>query len=386
MKIAEIKAFRVHPKAIKEAWDKDDYVWPSRPPSFIVRVTTDQGEHGVGEATSQVWYLGETAEQIESCLALYDEALRGCDPENIALAHHLMNSWYSGGMPGGRTARSAVDMALYDLVGKVRGVPVYKLLGGALRTKFDLLTNLYYKTPEEMAEGCRSFCAAGFRGLKIKVGDVMIKKGFALAHLEEELRKLEAALDVTPSDVFIDADANQGWRNAQWTVAKLRRYARHDNLSMEQPLHYADVSGARFVRANGGVPLILDESVWSPEAMLELIRMEACDRIVLKLNRVGGFYPAQHIVAMCSAAGIGVSVDTNPYNLVGDTAGCHIAATIPDHYPVDCEGHVTFLDIGDRSVFQGGITFKEGRAELPDAPGLGVTVDWMKLESLSRSR
>jgi L-alanine-DL-glutamate epimerase-like enolase superfamily enzyme len=140
------------------------------------------------------------------------------------------------------------------------------------------------------------------------------------------------------------------------------------------------------VRANAGVPLILDESVWSPETTFELIRAEACDRIVLKLNRVGGFYPAQQIVAMCSAAGVGVSVDTNPYNLVGDTASCHIAATIPDHYPVDCEGHVTFLDIGDRSVFQGGVGFKDGRAELQDVPGLGVTVDWVKLEKLSRNR
>ncbi|MEO8034646.1 MAG: hypothetical protein ABI837_09450, partial [Acidobacteriota bacterium] len=108
MKIAEIKTFRIHPKAIKEAWDNDDYVWPSRPPSFIVRITTDVGEHGVGEATSQVWYLGETAEQIASCLTLYNDVLRGHDPENIAIAHRLMDGCYSGGMPGWRTARSAV--------------------------------------------------------------------------------------------------------------------------------------------------------------------------------------------------------------------------------------------------------------------------------------
>ena len=76
-------------------------------------------------------------------------------------------------------------------------------------------------------------------------------------------------------------------------------------------------------------------------------------------------------------------MDTNPFNVVGDTASCHIAATIPDHYPVDCEGHVSFLDIRDRSVFEGGVGFADGRAELPDAPGLGITVNWAKLETSS---
>jgi L-alanine-DL-glutamate epimerase-like enolase superfamily enzyme len=117
--------------------------------------------------------------------------------------------------------------------------------------------------------------------------------------------------------------------------------------------------------------------------VMQLLRMAACDRIVLKLNRVGGFYPARQIVAMCEAAAVGVSVDTNPYTLVGDTACCHIAAAIRTAYPVDCEGHVSFLDIGEPNPFSGGITFRDGRAVLPDAPGLGIAVDWNKLETLS---
>jgi L-alanine-DL-glutamate epimerase-like enolase superfamily enzyme len=151
---------------------------------------------------------------------------------------------------------------------------------------------------------------------------------------------------------------------------------RHDNLSIEQPLHYADLSGAAHVRAHAGVPVILDESVWSPQAMLELVRLGACDRIVCKLNRLGGFVPAMQTAAICDAANIGVSVDTNPYTIIGDTASCHIAACIRTHYPVDCEGHLSFIDLGDETLFSGGITFADGRAHLPDAPGLGVEVDW----------
>ncbi|MBV9246303.1 MAG: mandelate racemase/muconate lactonizing enzyme family protein [Methylobacteriaceae bacterium] len=384
MKIARIEWFRLDPKVEKEAWVEDEYVWPSQLPCFIVKVSAGDGTYGIGEATSQVWYLGETAEQMESYFRLFDEALGGKDPSNFALAHQAMEATVGGGMPGGRGARSGVDMALYDLVGKARGMPVHALLGGAYRTSFELLTNLYHKTPEEMARACKEFVGRGFKGLKVKVGDVVLAKGWDRDNLESELAKLEAALEVVPKDVYIDADANQGWRSAKWTVSVLRRFETYDNLSIEQPLPYADLEGAAFVRAHAKVPIIMDESVWSPQAMMHLIRMGAADRIVLKLNRVGGFFPAHEIITMCEAAGIGVSVDTNPYTLLGDTAVCHIAAVARTPYPVDCEGHVSFLSLGDVSPYVGGITIKEGRGSLPDAPGLGIDIDWKKLEALTR--
>ena len=71
MKIAGIETFALHPKVVKEAWVDDEYVWPSALPSFLVKVTAEDGHYGVGEATSQIWYLGETPGQIESCVALY---------------------------------------------------------------------------------------------------------------------------------------------------------------------------------------------------------------------------------------------------------------------------------------------------------------------------
>ena len=380
-KIAAIEALRLYPVAIKESWADDEYVWPSRPPAFLVKVTAEDGRYGIGEATSQQWYLGESAAQIEEGLRICGRALRGAEAGNIAWCHHLMEAALGGGMPGGRGARSGVDMALYDLAGKVRGEPVHALLGGAYRTEFELLTNLYHKTPEAMAEACEAFVARGFKGLKVKVGDVMLAKGWSRRHWLGELARLDAALAVTPREVYVDADANQGWESAAWTVTVLRRYARHDNLSIEQPLPYADLEGAAHVRAHAGVPVILDESVWSAKAMLELARRGACDRVVLKLNRLGGFFEALKVIQICDAAGIGVSVDTNPYTRVGDTAVCHAAAACRIPYPVDCEGHESFLDWGREEYVRGGVTFGEGLARLPDAAGLGVEVDW---EALAR--
>ena len=376
MNIAKVETFRIYPKVIKEAWVDDEYVWPSQPPSFVIKVTAENGDYGVGEATSQTWYLGETAAHIEACVALYDRALRGQDPRNFAHAHRLMEAQVSGGMPGSRGARSGVDMAIYDLAGKTLGVPVHGLLGGAYRTQFELLTNLYHKTPEAMAAASDKFVKQGFKGLKIKVGDVVLAKGWNRENLESELAKLKAALEVVPSGVYIDADANQGWLSAKWTVSVLRRFAGFDNLSIEQPLPYADLEGAAFVRAHAKVPVILDESVWSPEALMQIVRMGACDRMVMKLNRIGGFFPALQAISICESAGIGVSIDTNPYTMLSDTAVCHIAAVAKAPYPVDCEGHVSFLDMGKLNPFRGGITFDGALARLPEAAGLGVDVDW----------
>ena len=376
MKIERIEAFRLYPRAIKEAWAGDEYVWPSTQPSYLVRVRAEDGREGVGEMVTQLWYYGETGGQLEELIGLYDETLRGVDPANFALCHRLMLSVFGSGMPSGRITRSGVDMALHDLVGRARGVPVYTLLGGAYRTSFEQLTNLYHKTPETMAAGCTEFVDKGFKGLKVKVGDVLLARGWHRDRLLDGLGLLEAALEVTPRDVFIDADTNQSWESAAWAVSVLRPFARHDNLSIEQPLPLHDLDGMAHVRHHSGVPVIADEMVWSPGAMLQLIRSKACDRIVLKLNRLGGFLECRKVVALCETAGIGISVDSCPYSVLGDTASCHIAAIMRTPYPVDCEAHVSFMDFGEEPMFRGGINFEDGLAHLPDAPGLGVEVDW----------
>ncbi len=383
-RIADIDHVELYPSAIKESWDSES-IWSPVLPSFIIRVTAEDGTVGVGEATSQVWYLGETAAQMTSVLDLYRKRLIGLDPTNLAMANHLMQMSYSGGMPGGRSAQGGVDMALHDIVGKLWGVPVSTLLGGARRQHLDLMTNLYHKTPEAMADASRDFVARGFRGLKIKVGDVIWKNGLCATSIATETSFLEAALDAVPRDVFIDADANQAWDNVGLTVRTLERFRDAANLSIEQPLQYDNAVGHHEIRQRSTVPVILDESAWSPEAVQNLIRIGACDRIVLKTNRVGGLSRARSVVAICEAAGVGVSIDTNPYTLVGDTANCHLGMTTRSHFPICCDGHETFLKLPDPTVFSGGVVTDKGYAELPDRPGLGLDVDWEKLKALSAS-
>jgi len=104
---------------------------------------------------------------------------------------------------------------------------------------------------------------------------------------------------------------------------------------------------------------------------LQIAKAEAADRIVLKINRVGGFWFARKIVDICEATSIGISLDTMPFTKLGDTAQCHLAATIRDPYPVDAEGHTWFA----ATPFTGGIEIKGGKAVLPKKAGLGVELD-----------
>jgi len=377
MKIKNIEKFPLSLRPIKVGYRKEDKsssVWASGVPSIVVRVNTDEGISGLGEATTMTWYFNETQEGMMKLLEFYEQLLIGEDPFDVVNAHCRMDLTTGEDAPGCHSARAAIDMALYDIIGKAQNRPVYEVLGGAYRTEFEMLTNLYEDTPEEKAKACKESVRKGFRGLKIKVGDILLTEGWSMQNLRKEKDKLIAALEAVPPDIYVDADANQSWTNAKIAVNMVEELFQdkyYPNLSLEQPLHYLDISGHSYLRRSLRTPIILDESVLSPEAMLQIAKHDAADRIVLKLNRVGGFWPARKVISIAEAASIGISVDTMPFTKLGDTANCHLAATIKDPYPVDAEGHLWF----DANPFRGGIEIRNGRATLPKEPGLGVELD-----------
>lgn len=387
MKIKNIEKFPLSLRPIKVGYRKEDKsssVWASGVPSIVVRVNTDEGISGLGEATTMTWYFNETQEGMMKLLEFYEQLLIGEYPFDVVNAHRRMDLATGEDAPGCHSARAAIDMALYDIIGKAQNRPVYEVLGGAYRTEFEMLTNLYEDTPEEKAKACKESVRKGFRGLKIKVGDILLTEGWSMQNLRKEKDKLIAALEAVPPDIYVDADANQSWTNAKIAVNMVEELFQdkyYPNLSLEQPLHYLDISGHSYLRRSLRTPIILDESVLSPEAMLQIAKHDAADRIVLKLNRVGGFWPARKVISIAEAASIGISVDTMPFTKLGDTANCHLAATIKDPYPVDAEGHLWF----DANPFRGGIEIRSGRATLPKEPGLGVELDEEILKRLIKT-
>ncbi|MEZ5865044.1 MAG: mandelate racemase/muconate lactonizing enzyme family protein [Geminicoccaceae bacterium] len=352
------------------------------PETVLVRIRTDAGIEGLGDGATLPHYLGHGIGSMLDWLDRFRRALVGTDPLNIAAVHQRMESAASIGVPGCRPAQAAIDMAIHDIAGKAHGCPVYELLGGALRTELELQTQMHGFSVEQLLGVCRHYLDQGFTGLKLKIAGKLRREGYVKALVDEEAEKIARVVAGLPRAVQIDVDANQGLMNAKVAIGlfeHVRRIAHHPNMSIEQPLHHLDLEGHALIRRMLPYPVILDEAVTSPAAMLQIVRAEAADRIVLKPNRVGGLWPARKIVDICEAHGIGVSLDTMPFTVLGDTMLCHLGATIRTHYPLDAEGHTFFKE----TPFVGGITLKDGHARLPAEPGFGISVDEDRLLAMT---
>jgi len=382
MKITSMDIFPLNLVPVKVGYRKeDDLSTVARVDTIIIRINTDTDIFGLGESATIRSYFNQTRRTMLDWLQAYEQVIIGEDPRNLVSIYQRLNLVSGQFPPGCHPTRAAIDMALYDIIGKSYNCPVYEVLGGAYRTDFEMLTNLYEDSAEDKVKACHEFVKKGFRGLKVKVGDSFIMSGYSVENMEKEKHKLLSALEAVPSDVYIDADSNQSWGNAKRAVTIVEDVLSkkfYPNLSIEQPLHHLDFDGHAYLRQVLKVPIIMDESVVSPEAMFQIAKHDAADRIVLKINRVGGFSNARKVVTICETKSIGISLDTMPFTKLGDTAACHLGAIIRDPYPVDAEGHLWFAD----TPFSGGIELKNGRAYLPNKPGLGVELDEVKLKTM----
>jgi len=199
MRIKSIDIIPINLRPVKVGYREEDSLsrW-AHVDTIIIRVNTDTGITGLGEAATIRSYFKEIEEGVVAWLRDYEQVLIGENPLDVVNAHSRMDIVSGENSPGCHPARAAIDMALYDIIG---------------RTEFELLTNLYEENPEEKAKACQEYVQKGFRGLKVKVGDILLQEGWSKQNIEKEKAKLIAALEVVPKDIYIDADANQTWHN-----------------------------------------------------------------------------------------------------------------------------------------------------------------------------
>ena len=353
------------------------------PETVLVRVKTDAGIEGLGDGATLPHYLGHGVGSMLDWLHRFRSVLVGCNPLNIAGIHRKMETMASIGVPGCRPAQAAIDMAIHDILGKAYDCPVYEILGGAVRTELELQTQMHGHSLEQLLSVCEHYVDLGFTGLKLKIAGQLRRDGYSKAQVDEEAIKVAGVVASLPNHLQVDVDANQGLGNAKVAIGlfeHVRRTAYHPRMSIEQPLHHLDLAGHALIRKTLPYPVILDEAVTSPTAMIQIVRMEAADRIVLKPNRVGGLWPALKIIAICEANGIGVSLDTMPFTVLGDTMLCHLAATLHKPYPLDAAGHTFFKE----TPFTGGVILANGQAVLPPTPGFGVELDEDQLQAMTK--
>ncbi len=342
----------------------------------IVRVHTDDGIEGLGEATVlKEWggdygrYFGESPELTVALIqSVLGPALMGEDPFAIEQAHRAMDL----AIKGYPYAKTALDEALYDIKGKALGVPVYELLGGLYRREIPLAHSLGWMDYEEATAEAVAAVAEGIRTIKIKVGrsadyDVRI------------VRDVRAAVG---GDVDIVVDANQGWPSPKYAVGILRQMQEEGIRYAEQPVEGL-ARMARVARAVD-VPIMADESAWTPQDILEIVEREAADMISLYTTKPGGLFKAKKVAAVAEAAGLALNVNGSHETGVGNAANLHLVAstaavteagvfpvtTIKGNEPTQMAGKM-YLDDIITQPFE----YREGNLVVPSGPGLGIELD-----------
>ena len=339
--------------------------------NVFVKIVSDEGVIGWGEATAHP-VTSETQAAIVSTVALFGRAILGKDPFAIGAIHGALDDLFLHGNNG---ARAAIDIALYDLMGKAAGRPVYDFLGGAFQTRFGQLGTMPRDEPAAMAAHAVRLVAQGYTCFEPKMTG-------RLESLDADADRIEALLDALPSDVLVIADPNQTWGTAKATINLLeRRFSGVPNLAIEQPVMYHDLAGlAAITRA---VPhlVVADEALVDAATALTIAADRVADVASLKLGKCGGFYKALQIMRIAEAASLTVRVDWTQGSRLLDTATGHLHAAVR---LVACDPGMDYhRRIADDPI-GGGAVVEDGVVVLPSSPGLGVEVDEDAVRALSR--
>ncbi|HTI15749.1 MAG TPA: dipeptide epimerase [Dictyobacter sp.] len=294
---------------------------------------------GYGEAAPSHYY-GESAETVLACVAMFAGNL-GDDPftieDIISRLDKIIRLHPS--------AKAAVDMAVYDIVGKVLGVPVYKLLGlNAARTPYTSFT-IGIDSPAEMAK--KALLAKDYPILKIKVGT------------KHDIEIIKAIRDV--SSAVIRVDANAGWTPKE-AIKNINAFAPYNIEFVEQPVAAHDLKGLKLVRDNVPVPIIADESCVTVDDIPQV--SECADGINIKLMKCGGINNALKMIHTARAHNLRIMIGCMIESSLAITAAAHLTPLV-DY--ADLDGHLLIKD--DPFV---GVQVEKGKLVLPETPGLGV--------------
>ena len=289
---------------------------PHRPePSLeyvIVEIDSDGGITGVGEACTDIGFFGEPLEEVQSAIDLYlGPKLIGKDPFD---REQLL---YEIDFPGNSCAKSGIDLALHDLLGKALDIPVCNLIGGSQRRQVLAVMEVAGGTPEGMARQCVEWVEQGVRGFKAKVGGIP----------EEDAERLAAIRAAVGPAIMLRADANQGYTPKE--AIRLCRLCERRDVGLElleQPVPKWDLAGMAQVRAAVDALIEADEAAYTPHDVVQIARHQAADVINIKIGKAGGLYQSKKVAAVAEAAGLECVIGTAWGLGIKVAAKLHLAA------------------------------------------------------------
>jgi L-alanine-DL-glutamate epimerase-like enolase superfamily enzyme len=352
---------------------KRSRVTPKRPTPVLeyvlVRIETDAGVTGIGEAQADIGFFGDTVEEIHVAIDDYlGPQLVGKDPLDREYLMGLID------YRGNSCARAALDMALHDLVGKALGTPVGVLIGGARRTRVEVAIEIAAGPPDAMAAACVDWMEQGVRAFKPKIGH----------SVERDVARLRAIREAVGPDVSLRADANQGYSVKE--AIRLCRLAEQAGVALElleQPVAAWDLQGMAHVRRSVDTLIEADEACYTIHDAMQIVRHESADVLNIKLGKAGGLLNAKKIAAIAESAGL-LCVLGTAFGL-----GPEIAAKL--HLASATMAVVDAVEFTELSLHGNllappldallALPLVDGCLPVPTGPGLGVALDEEAVEA-----
>jgi len=321
---------------------------------LVVIMTTDKGLIGYGEGASTAVITGETLASMQGAIEHIKPLLLGREIEDFnALLHTIEHA-----MVHNTTIKSALEMALYDLRSQSLQLPLYQMLGGS-QTTFTTDITISLNNIDTMLHDCQKAINLGYEVLKIKVGETIAKDYERIA-----------TIATTFQNTTLRIDANQAW-SAKESVTLLQKLENQGIITqlIEQPVKADDFKGMKYIKERTITPLLADESVFSAKQAIELLKMDACDFINIKLAKCGGISHALKIADIAQLYNVKCMIGCMLEGPIAVSSAVHVASARSNT--------ITMLDLDAASLLAhnpvvSGTLFNESEIKLTRAYGLGV--------------
>lgn len=329
----------------------------------VVRVDTDAGIAGVGEATVMARWSGETVWGAKALIdRVFTPLLLGHDPHDLAGIDRLMDRAAAGNW----FAKSAIEMACWDIQGKAAGRPVYELLGGAVRPlSIRCRFSMGAYDPERSRRRAAELVAQGFTTIKVKVG----------TEVPADVERVRIVRETIGPGLDLVIDANTGY-DAPTAIEAARQMEPYNVALFEQPTTNGDYSALAAVRRAIRPRVMADDIVFDLVHARQCIEHDACDVISLYPGKNGGIRKTKEIVDYCAAHNVACSIGSNLEWDIATAAMCHVVVACPNMQVETYPGDMLGPDYHEVRIVKNPLKIAGPIVTLNNDPGLGVDVDW----------
>lgn len=324
---------------------------------LVVIVECDDGSIGYGEGAPTPVITGETIGSMIAAIEYIKPFIIGLEIEDF---NTILNNIHASILKN-TTAKSALEIALYDLKAKARKQPLYKMLGGT-KTTFKTDITISMGEIEKMISDSLDAVNLGYDTLKIKIGD----------NPQKDVERIIAIHDALDDNITLRLDANQGW-SAQESVVLLHALEKRDIIAefIEQPVAADDIEGLRYIKERVQTPLLADESIFSVKDARKLLELQAIDYVNIKLAKTAGITQALQLADLSAKFGVKCMIGCMLEGPISVAAGVHVASAKADI--------ITMLDLDAVSLLSShpvktSIVFDESEITLSKDVGLGLSL------------